>query len=238
MNAMDLSGMRRADRVICSARAYRDLLRRYGISGSRVAYVPWGLDLAAITPRSSPSAFPNGSVGRVGFIGRIEPRKGQLELIHGFARYLRHAPSARLELVGPSADRDYAARIRQTIRSLGLERQVSMTGHVPHPYRRLVRWDLFVSLSSDEGQGLAVLEAMAAGVPVLSLLSAGVEDYLEDGVNGWVCPDVSPATVAGAIRRAVTDPRQSRIVARARRMIHRRYAWSRTVSAIDRLYRS
>jgi glycosyltransferase involved in cell wall biosynthesis len=236
MNTMDLAGIRQADRVICSATAYKDLLLRHGIPARRIAYIPWGLDLDAIRAGASRGSRRRAGGPVIGCLGRIEPRKGQLELVRGFARYQRRAPDSRLEVVGPIADAEYAARVAKAIGDLGLEESVTMTGHVRNPYQRIAQWDLLVSLASDEGQGLAVLEGMALGVPVLARGVAGVEDYLVDGVNGWACPGVSAHAVAQGMRRAMADPQRARIVARARRMIDRRYGWDRTVNAIERLY--
>jgi len=81
------------------------------------------------------------------------------------------------------------------------------------------RWAAYVSLSSDEGQGLAVLEAMAAGVPVVALAVAGIEDYLTHERTGL------------AARATLMH------VDRARAMVQRRYAWARTVAQIDEIYR-
>jgi hypothetical protein len=237
MNTMDLAGIRRADTVVCSAQAYRELLLRNGIPARRIAYVPWGLDLDAIRAAARPPARRRSTAPRIGFVGRIEPRKGQLELVRGFARYLREAPGAQLELVGPVADQDYAARIASVVQGHRLEDAVKLTGQVRNPYRRLAEWNLFVSLSSDEGQGLAALEAMALGVPVLARPAAGIEDYLVDGINGWACPGVSAQAVAHSMRRAFADPNRARVTARARAMVDRRYGWDRTVDAVRRLYR-
>lgn len=238
MNTMDLVGIRRSDQVVCSAQAYCELLLRNGIPARRIACVPWGLDLAAIRAAAWPPARRRSAAPRIGFVGRIEPRKGQLELVRGFARYHAHAPQAHLELVGPVADEPYAACIAKTVGELNLEGAVTLTGQVRNPFRRLAAWDVFVSLSADEGQGLAALEAMALGVPVLARPVAGVEDYLRDGVNGWACAGTAPRTVASGIARVLADPGRGRAVARAKAMVDRRYAWDRTVKAIDRLYAS
>jgi phosphatidylinositol alpha-1,6-mannosyltransferase len=206
------------------------------VAPRRITYIPWGLDLDAIDAEASPAPRRAAAGPVIGCLGRIEPRKGQLELVRGFAHVRRRAPTARLELIGPPADAEYAARVAAAIHDLGLERSVTMTGHVRRPYRRILRWDLLVSLAADEGQGLAVLEAMALGVPVLARAAAGVEDYLVDGVNGWVCRGVSAAVVAQSVHRTLSDAQRRRIVARARRMVERHYAWDRTVGAIARTY--
>jgi glycosyltransferase involved in cell wall biosynthesis len=237
MNTMDLGGIRGADRVICSARAYETLLRDNGVAQARLAYIPWGLDLDSFAFKTDSTAKRATRAPRIGFVGRIEPRKGQLELVTAFAQLQQRRPGARLDLIGPIADEAYASSITRVIREHRLASAVTLRGHVRSPWTHAKRWDLFVSLASDEGQGLAVLEAMAAGVPVLARRVAGIEDYLDDGVNGWACDVATPAVVAGAIERALTDARTERMCTRARAMVERRYNWTTTVQLIDRTYR-
>ena len=97
-------------------------------------------------------------------MGRIEPRKQQLQLVEALARVRQTHPNARLELVGPIADAAYAERVRHAIARHRLADAVTLTGRIRDVAARVRKWDLFVSLSSDEGQGLAVQEAMALGV--------------------------------------------------------------------------
>ena len=107
MDAQDLWGFARTDRVVCSADAYRDLLIRHGVPTRKLIYLPWGLPLDELPwrqPRRSSRPV-------IGFVGRIEPRKGQLELAKTFARIRRILPAARLELVGPIADQSYATAL-------------------------------------------------------------------------------------------------------------------------------
>jgi glycosyltransferase involved in cell wall biosynthesis len=237
MNTMDLSGIRRADRVICSARAYETLLRTHGVASTRLRYIPWGLDLDAFDFGTNTSDDRRRVAPRIGFVGRIEPRKGQLDLVNAFARLWQRVPGARLELIGPVADEAYASAIARVVRAHRLTSAVTLRGHVRDPWAHASRWDLFVSLASDEGQGLAVLEAMAAGVPVVARRAAGIDDYLEDGLNGWSCPTSTPAGVVHAMTRALSDSRTERIRTRARTMVERRYNWTTTVRLIDRTYR-
>jgi len=98
-------------------------------------------------------------------------------------------------------------------------------------------WDLCVSLSSDEGQGLAILEAMALGVPVAARPVAGVEDYFRPGVNGIAVRSSRPRDVADAIVDALRDrSRLARMARRAQAQVRRRYSWEHTVHSIERVY--
>lgn len=235
MDVQDTWGFRQADRVVCSAHAYRRLLRAAGVPASRLTYLPWGLDLDALPFRgvTPPSGDPV-----IGFVGRLEARKGQLALVEAFARLRQRHPEARLELVGPAAEPAYAATLTAAIARLDLGDAVRVTGRVRDVTAHVRRWHLFVSLSSDEGQGLAVLEAMALGVPVLARPVAGLEDFLLDGRTGWAVRSEAAATVASAMHRALASADTHGVVRRARALVARRYDWRGMLQQFHRVYRA
>ena len=182
---MDLWAFGRCDRVISNASDYRQTLSRSGIAPDRIVAIPWGLPLDQIRAATS-EQDRHSERARLGFVGRIEPRKGQLNLVESFERLRQAGTEANLELIGPIADSDYAEEIRNTIRNHELGDSVVMRGKVPNVYADVANWDLFVSLSSDEGQGMAILEAMALGVPVVSSDTPGVRDFLRHEHNGLI----------------------------------------------------
>jgi polysaccharide biosynthesis protein PelF len=235
MNEQDTWGFSQTDRVVCSARAYWDLLLRYGVPRRKLVYLPWGLPLERLPYRGDPTLAGNAPV--IGFVGRIEPRKGQLNLVKAFARVRKACPSARLDLIGPVADEAYATKVRRTISTSDLGSAVTIAGEVRDVTTFLRRWDLFVSLSGDEGQGLAVLEAMAIGVPVAARPVAGIADFLVHGRTGFAIDRATPTAAAGTIVSAVSSPARLRTVARnARRLVERKYSWTQTLAVFDRLY--
>jgi glycosyltransferase involved in cell wall biosynthesis len=235
MNQQDAWGFSQCDRVVVSAHAYWTLLEQRGVPAKKLVYVPWGLPLDTLTPRAT-TRRERSSAPRIGFVGRIEPRKGQLTLVRAFARVVRTLPAARLTLVGPVADADYAAAIRAAIDRHDLGRAVTLTGAVRDPAKYMRRWDLFVSLSSDEGQGLAVLEAMALGIPVVARPVAGISDFLTDGETGVAVDGPSATAAATAMRDALLHPaRMAAVATRARRLVERRYSWERTVKVLERV---
>jgi len=236
MNTMDLAGHRQADVVICSADAYERQLIDGGVQPHRIVKLPWGLAPATLAGARTRLARDSRSP-RIGLIGRIEPRKGQLELVEGFALARRRVPAVTLDLVGPVADADYGARVQRAVDRLGLQRSIRLRGHVRNVPAIVSGWDLCVSLSSDEGQGLAILEAMALGVPVAARPVAGIEDYFHPGINGVAVPSARARDVADAIVTTLDDPQgRLRMARRARTDVRRRFSWDRTVRDIERVY--
>lgn len=238
MNTMDLWALGQCDRIVCNAKDYRQILLESGIPADRIRSIPWGLPLDEIDEEISPSVGHRGeSRPRIGFVGRIEPRKGQLDLVKAFDRLYRTGIEADLELIGPIADTAYAGQIRDVIRDRGLDGRIEMRGQVPSVYQSVTNWDLFVSLSSDEGQGIAILEAMALGVPVVSSDVPGVRDFLVDGENGLMVDFPTSERVAGTIAWALTNREKTAALAsRAKEMVRERYRWETTVAEMDHLY--
>jgi glycosyltransferase involved in cell wall biosynthesis len=235
MDEMDLWGFAGAHRVICSAAAYERRLLAGGVARARLVRIPWGIDLDA-AGRVWRRRQSRRAGRRLGFIGRLEPRKGQLDLVRAFALVRRALPDARLALVGPDGDTAYAAEVRRTIRALGLDGAVDLLGQVRSVWPHLAALDLFVSLSADEGQGLAVLEAMAAGVPVVARRAAGIEDYFDERYGTWL-ERCHPAAVARVMVDALAEPaRLAARAARARAMVSRRFCWAATIDAVTRAY--
>ena len=237
MNVQDTWGLGQTDRVVCSAHAYVEELIRYGVPKRKLVYVPWGLPLDRLTLRNSKITARDTSSPVMGFVGRIEPRKQQRELVAAFAHVRTSYPAARLDLVGPVADEAYAAGLRADIDAAGLTDAVRVPGEVRDAAVWMRRWDLFVSLSSDEGQGLAVLEAMALGIPVAARPVAGISDFLQDRRNGIAIAKLGAEAAGRAIVRTIAQPALRTLVARAaRRLVERRYDWAQTVRIFERFY--
>jgi len=233
MNTMDISGFLRSDLVIANAASYRRILTQSGVPKEKIVTIPWGVapEVVGVAPSVRQKS------GCIGFVGRIEPRKGQLELVRAFDRLSAERSDLRLELVGPVADVEYAHEIESLIRSRRLSDSVWLGGSVRDVSCRERNWDLFVSLSSDEGQGMAILEAMALGVPVLARNCSGVQDYLRDGQNAIALNSDTAETVAQSIQWALDHPEEtSKLSVQARKMVEDSYPWNRTVLEMETVY--
>jgi D-inositol-3-phosphate glycosyltransferase len=97
--------------------------------------------------------------------------------------------------------------------------------------------EVFVLSSYREGLGTSVLDAQAAGVPVVATAVGGVPEMIEDGVNGWLVPGRDPIALATAVEEALARPEEARRRAAAARESVRRFSIENTVALTEAAYR-
>jgi glycosyltransferase involved in cell wall biosynthesis len=136
----------------------------------------------------------------LGVASRLVPIKGIVYLIRALALLRRDFEGVRLEIAGAGPDQ---TALRQEVRTLGLEDSVAFVGWQPDIWPWLGRWDILVQPSLAEGFGMAALEAMAAGLPVVASSAGGLPELVEDGRTGYVVPPADPATLAARLRHLV-----------------------------------
>ncbi len=200
---------------------------------SRYAVVSNGIDLARFEPAFGVAAAgPDRPV--IGAVGRFTPEKGHRYLVEALGPVRRRFPRARLVLVGFG---ELEPELRSQARRLGLGEAVAFPGE-RESAEVLSGFDLFVQPSLYESQGLAILEAMAAGRPVIATDVGGVRDAVRDGETGLLVPPADAAALARAIVRLAEAPELSAsLAARARVVVRERFGSSRMVFAYARLYR-
>lgn len=169
-----------------------------------------------------------------GTVARFDPIKALDALLRAFAVVAAARPAARLLLIGDGPE---APRLRALAASLGIEARVRFPGFMGNAFRLLPALDLYVSASRKEGLPLALLEAMACGLPVVATRVSGHVDVVEEGVTGRLVGD------AGALARAMgdllDDPARRRAMGQAgRRRVEDRFTASRMAAATADLYRS
>ncbi len=181
-----------------------------------------------------PSALEPASF-RIGFVGRVTPLKDLHALIRGFAGLVASEPDARLHLVGPADDPGYAAGCAALAERLGVADRVHWTGVQPvGDWLRLL--DVVVLTSRSEAEPLALLEAMAHGVPVVAPDVGGVRALVEGGEAppaGVVLdpprldaelPDALARLAASpALRQSLGDAGRQRTVGRSLEAVASRY---------------
>jgi len=146
-------------------------------------------------------------------VARLREQKGHEDLLRAFRIVLGEMPDARLRLVG---DGPLLETLRETVGQLGLERSVTFEGSVTEVWPFLAQADLFVLASHYEPLGLAVLEAMAAGVPVVATAAGGIPELITDEVTGRLTSPGDHEALAGAILETLRSPRRFEIAEKAR----------------------
>lgn len=168
------------------------------------------------------------------FVGRVTKDKGIPTLLEAFDIVQQSARrDLRLVLVGP-VDPDLRAPLESRVRSGGA---ISVMGEHPDPRKFLVAADVFILPSMREGLPLSVLEAMAAGLPVVATRVGDVPRILEEGKTGLLIPPGDPQALAGAIAQVVSNPSRAALLAhRGVEAVAAKYDIDQMVVSYLRLY--
>jgi glycosyltransferase involved in cell wall biosynthesis len=194
----------------------------------------WG---GVMEPRAAPLDGP----GRVGFVGRLEPRKGIEDLIVAARRFLRGRPKASLTVVGsPSeaAPPGYQASLRAAARASGVMDRIAFPGWRSDSGAVLAEFDVVCVPSHAEPFGTVAAEAAAHGVPVVATDVGGLSEVVVDGETGVLVPPRNPAALAAAIAPLLDDREtRARMGARARERALARFAPGPYADRVDALLR-
>lgn len=183
-----------------------------------------GVDLEKITPSQQPWGSTLLYVGR---LDRSSAWKGVDVLVLAFAQLVDEQPDARLRIVGSGDARDDLA---QLARSLGVGGAVEFAGELHGPqlvqaYQQ-ARALVLPSLTEAESFGMTLLEAMAAGRPVVGSAVGGIPEVVDPEVTGLLVPPGDPDALAAACRRLLTDDALCAVLGRnGRRVVEERFAW-------------
>jgi glycosyltransferase involved in cell wall biosynthesis len=194
------------DAIVCnSAGVLEDLRRRERFAAGRAVVIANGVDLAAIDAaprRDLRAAHPTlGGAGLIlGTVGNLKRQKRHDRFLEALALLRRDRPDACGVIVGRDLGEESA--LRALAAQLGLQEAVVFAGGLDDPIPTLKGFDVFALTSDHEGMPNALIEAMAAGVPVVSTAVAGVAEVTADGAVGEVV-EPTPAAIAAGVERAL-----------------------------------
>ena len=197
---------RNSDRVICQSRDMAtDLARAAGIGEAQIAVLPNPVDLEGIKIALRTPAAESGKGPHLLAVGRLSQEKGFDLLLKALPAVRERFPDVKLVLVGEGREE---RALKSICRELELENAVCFTGHVDTPYSFFPNTTLFVLPSRHEGMPNALLEAAAAGLPLVATpASGGVVDLLRGRAGAWLAPQVSSEAIAATIVAALKDLR-------------------------------
>ncbi|MEX2195827.1 MAG: glycosyltransferase family 4 protein [Thermoleophilaceae bacterium] len=189
--------------VLCASGAVAERAEELGAPPERLRTVFCPIEPAEPAPRPD---WRNGEGPVVGFVGRVEPRKGVLDLLRAAPVLLERRPDARIVIVGDDelgASRGYRDEARALASGIG--ERVLLTGAVPEANRLMAWFDVLAVPSLVEPFGTVAAEALAAGTPVVATRSGGMAEYVVEGRNGALVDPGDPPGLAGALDRVLAD---------------------------------
>ena len=169
-------------------------------------------------------------------MGRLHSEKGFDRLLHAFARADGAGQGWRLVILGEGSER---AALESLAQQLGIEASVSLVGRVREPASVLRQSDLFVLSSRYEGFPNALLEAMAAGLPVVATdCPSGPRHIIRHGVDGLLVPPDDTDALAGAIRYLLGDDQTRQAFAERATEVIERFGVDQVMAQWEQLARS
>jgi len=196
--------------VTVSDYAVRLLQKRFPESAARIHRVYNGVDLAGFSPTDFGSAPP-----AIISIGRLIEKKGFADLISACALLRARGRTFQCSIVGEGPLEE---SLRAQIAAAGLNECVELAGPQTQAEiaRRLAHATIFALPCTRDADGgmdnlpTVIMEAMAAGLPVISTPLGGIPEMIEDGINGELIPERDPAALSAAIERLLDDPERAR----------------------------
>lgn len=209
----------------------RGLEQKLGYPAEKCSVILNGIPLAGFLARSAcPGSRPR---FRFGTIGRLVPAKGHSVLIDAFARVAKSAPGAELSIYGYGALQD---ELSAQIARLGLEGKVRLEGRTADSPATLGGLDVFVFSSVNEGLPLVILEAMAAGLPIVSTNVGGIPEVLPRE-SAWLCPPGDAEALSAAMLQALGSNDLRERADTGRRLAAASYGLDHMAARYEDLYR-
>jgi glycosyltransferase involved in cell wall biosynthesis len=237
-NSLSRWKYRQVDCFICASEAIRQMLINEAIEPERAVTVHEGIDVGRIAA-AAPARLheelwlPHGAP-IVGNVAALVPHKGQKHLVEAAALVVRQVPDARFVIAGEG---ELRPALEHQIKHLGLEKHVMLAGFRPDVLSVHKAFDLFVMSSVTEGLGTSILDAMAAGRPVVATAAGGIPEVVRDGATGILVPPRDHEAMAAAIVKLLKDePLRKRLGAAGQSLVHARFSAERMVQETLSVY--
>jgi glycosyltransferase involved in cell wall biosynthesis len=238
MSSLHRITRRRVARVIAVSQSVAANLASQGIfHKDQIVVVPNGIDLTRFHPRVEGQA----SRGfRVGILGELTANKGQIEFIRAAQIVASEIKDAEFVIAGRdnSAGGEYGRQVQQLIEATGLQKRIQVIESRIDVAEFLASLDVLVSASRSEAFGLAIVEAMAVGVPVVATATGGAREIVADNETGRLVEIGDINALAQAISQLLNDPdERRRISENARQIVAERFSVERMLSDTEAIYR-
>jgi glycosyltransferase involved in cell wall biosynthesis len=173
----------------------------------------------------------------IGYVGWLIPIKGVTYLVKAMAEVAEKYPKSLLVLVGKGDDKgEEEIKLREQVQSLGLTDKVLFLGWRPDVAEITGCFDIFVLPSLNEGMGRVLVEAMAAGLPIVASRVGGIPDLIKNGENGLLVPPAEASAFGKAISDLLSDKEKRNRMGDAGKKVCLPYSAEAMVERINTLY--
>lgn len=229
--ALHLTSAEEARLVADVAPSVKRVVASIGVAWERFQHLPDGVPFR--------QRFLEGHEGPVVLhVGRVSHKKAPDVLVRSFAVAAETVPDARLVFVGPD-DEDFTPRLRRLAEELGIGAKITFTGMLPGEESKLealAAADVWALPSNAENFGIAVAEALAAGLPVVISPSVNIAREIEEAGAAVVC-ERDPDAFGGALASLLADERRREELGGRAREFAKRYDWAAVAPRLSEIYR-
>jgi glycosyltransferase involved in cell wall biosynthesis len=255
--------LRNVDLIIsCSDLITKSTAAKFPDIASRCRTVPMGVSTDAFS-HANYEVSPNTLTPRkLLYVGRISPEKGVHDLLDAFELICQRYPDASLTIVGsegvapreyivdlcldqslisrlaPFYENGYLAQMKQRLGS-GAGKRVTFAGSVAHSEisKHYAAADVYISPSFYESFGMSIIEAMAAGLPVVATRGGAVPDLISDGCNGLLVDVNNPSAIADAVGHLFESAKlRKSLSSAAHEMVCEQFSWEMICSELMQMY--
>lgn len=227
--------LRRFDAVVSVSVPLAERMRAGGVPAARIHVLPNGF-----APRADPldraaarAALGLGDERAIGWVGRLSIEKGGDVAVEAMAKLGDRA--SRLVVIGEGPE---AEPLRARALALGVADRIRWFGALADAGRYFGAFDAFLLSSRTEGTPMALLEAMAAGLPIVATRVGGVPDVVDER-SAWLVPSEDPGAIAAALTAMAGSPDEARRRGiEARERVARQFGVEAWLDAYDDIYRS
>jgi L-malate glycosyltransferase len=228
--------LKRADYITATSNMLAEKTRKLSEPSKEITVIPFGVDLNKFKPERKSS----GDKIVIGTVRGFTPKYGLEYLIKAFAQLRQKHPNIKLTLIG---DGPLRPQLVSLANSLGTTADITFTGAIPNDEVavKLRSFDIFVMPSVGEGDifGVAAVEAMASGLPVVATRVGGLPEVVDDGKTGKIVEPANTESLAGGLESYIlSEELRLNHGSLGRAKVERLYDWSQNAKTMEDLYRT
>lgn len=219
--------------IVAISKSIRLQLENCGISASKIRIIYEGMDLSLYPKRTQPNPRSPDDPLVVGTVAHLSREKGLHDLIEAASLIPDVKRKLRFVIVG---DGDCFEELKETAEKKGLSDVFQFAGFHSDTSPFMKSFDIFALPSLSEGLSSAILEAMAASLPIVATNVGGIPELVTDGENGLLVAPADPTALARAIRHLADNPAESQLMGRrGRERMEAQYTLERKIAETEQL---